>query len=102
MSGSRNHVIPGARIVWIVTMKLSPGRIEENRVMNTAVAAGTTIVLENIVENGGKNVQPVSIPPKSRIAIAIEPPIMKMYHDIKLSQGKARSRAPIMSGTRKF
>ena len=52
MSGRRNHVIPGARIVWIVTMKLSPVRIEENPVMNTAVAAGTTIVFENIVENG--------------------------------------------------
>ena len=25
-----------------------------------------------------------------------------MYHDSRLSQGKARSRAPIMSGTRKF
>ena len=43
---------PAVRIVWIVTMKLSPVRIEENPVMNTAVAAGTTIVFENIVENG--------------------------------------------------
>ena len=33
-------------------MKFRPVRIEENPVMNTAVAAGTTIVLENIVENG--------------------------------------------------
>ena len=51
-SGRRNQVIPGARIVWIVTMKFSPVRIDENPVMKTAVAAGTTIVFENIVLNG--------------------------------------------------
>ena len=33
-------------------MKFRPVRIDENPVMNTAVAAGTTIVLENIVVNG--------------------------------------------------
>ena len=44
--------MPGARIVWIVTMKFSPVRIDEKPVINTAVAAGTTIVLENIVLNG--------------------------------------------------
>ncbi len=42
----------GARIVWIVTMKFRPVKIDEKPVMNTAVAAGTTIVLENIVLNG--------------------------------------------------
>ncbi len=28
-SGSRNQVMPGARILWIVTMKFSPVKIEE-------------------------------------------------------------------------
>ena len=34
-SGSRNHVMPGMRREWIVTMKLSPVRIEENPVTKT-------------------------------------------------------------------
>ena len=50
--GSRPHVMPGARIVWMVTMKFRPVRIEENPVMNTVTAAGTTMVFENIVLNG--------------------------------------------------
>ena len=33
-------------------MKFRPVKIDENPVMKTAVAAGTTIVLENIVLNG--------------------------------------------------
>ena len=35
-SGSRNQVIPGARIWWIVTMKFRPVRIDENPVMKIA------------------------------------------------------------------
>ena len=35
-SGSRLHVMPGARILWIVTMKLSPVRIDENPEMKIA------------------------------------------------------------------
>jgi hypothetical protein len=34
-SGNRNHVMPGARIRWMVTMKLSPVRMDEKPVMNT-------------------------------------------------------------------
>jgi len=33
-SGKRNHVIPGARILWIVTIKLIPVAIEENPAKN--------------------------------------------------------------------
>jgi hypothetical protein len=39
-SGSRNQVMPGARILWIVTMKFRPVRIDEKPVMKTPSAAG--------------------------------------------------------------
>ena len=50
--GMRNQVMPGARMVWMVTTKLSPVRIEENPTMITPISAGTTQVLEKVVENG--------------------------------------------------
>ena len=76
-SGSRNQVIPGARILWIVTMKFSPVRIDEKPVMNTAIAAGTTIVLENIVRERRVE-RPAGVDPAEDQddQSAIEPPIM--------------------------
>ena len=50
--GKRDQVIPGARMVCTVTMKLRPVRMDEKPAMKTATAAGTTMVLENIVLNG--------------------------------------------------
>jgi len=47
-SGNRNHVSPGARIVWIVTMKLRPVRIDEKPVMNAPTAVYTTCVFEYV------------------------------------------------------
>jgi hypothetical protein len=40
--GIRVQVIPGARIVWIVTRKLSPVRIEEKPAMKMPTAVTTT------------------------------------------------------------
>ncbi len=48
----RNQVMPGARIVWIVTMKLSPVRIDENPMMKTPTAATITLLWEALVLNG--------------------------------------------------
>jgi len=45
-SGSRNQVRPGARMVWTVTMKLRPVRIDENPVMKTPIAASRTLLFE--------------------------------------------------------
>ena len=39
-SGRRNQVMPGARILWIVTMKFSPVRIDEKPVMKMPNAVG--------------------------------------------------------------
>ena len=40
--GMRNQVMPGARMVWTVTTKLSPVRIDENPTMMTPISARTT------------------------------------------------------------
>ena len=51
-SGSRNHVRPGARIRWMVTMKLKPVRIDEKPAMNAAIAASVTLVCDALVLYG--------------------------------------------------
>ena len=38
--------MPGARILWIVTMKFRPVRIEEKPAMKTPTAVGITWVFE--------------------------------------------------------
>ena len=48
----RNQVMPGARIRWIVTMKLRPVRIDEKPVMKMPSAVGITLVVEETVLNG--------------------------------------------------
>ncbi len=47
-SGSRNHVMPGARMRCTVTMKLRPVRIDEKPVTNTPIAAVVTAVCDAI------------------------------------------------------
>ena len=44
--GRRHHVMPGARMVWIVTMKFRPVRIELNPVMKIPMTAADTCELE--------------------------------------------------------
>ncbi len=50
--GSLNQVIPGARILWIVTMKLSPVKIDENPATKTPMAVRITLVFENMLLYG--------------------------------------------------
>ena len=45
-NGSRNHVSPGARIMWTVAIKFKPVRIDENPAMNAAIAAQKTALFE--------------------------------------------------------
>ena len=49
-SGRRSHLMPGARKVCVVAMKLTPVSTEENPTTNTPIAAVSTAELENIVE----------------------------------------------------
>ncbi len=44
--------MPGARIRWMVTMKLRPVRIDEKPVTKIPTAAGTTCDVENELLNG--------------------------------------------------
>ena len=44
--------MPGARILWIVTMKFRPVRMPENPLMKMPSAAGTTADVEATVLNG--------------------------------------------------
>ena len=43
-SGMRFQVMPGARILWMVTMKFRPVRIDENPRMKAPKSAETTAV----------------------------------------------------------
>jgi hypothetical protein len=45
-------VRPGARIRWIVTMKLKPVRMDENPAMKAAIAAIVTLVVDDCVLYG--------------------------------------------------
>ena len=51
-SGRRNQVIPGARIVCTVTIKLSPVRIDENPLIKIPSPTAMTYVFENVVLYG--------------------------------------------------
>ena len=51
-SGKRNQVIPGARIVCIVTMKFSPVRIDAKPRDEHAARRRHDLVLENMLLNG--------------------------------------------------
>jgi len=51
-SGRRNQVMPGARSICTVVMKLTPVAMLENPATNTPAAAAMTWLLENSVENG--------------------------------------------------
>jgi hypothetical protein len=42
--------MPGARIVWMVTIKFKPVRIDENLLIKIPNPAATTYVLEKVVE----------------------------------------------------
>ena len=48
-SGRRNHVRPGARILWTVTMKFRPVRMDEKPMMKMPRAVIITWVLAKLV-----------------------------------------------------
>jgi hypothetical protein len=51
--GNLNHVMPGARIRWIVTMKFRPVRIDEKPAMNTPTPARKTLEGDAVELYGG-------------------------------------------------
>src|ERR687896_2252196 len=96
-SGIRQNDMPGARIVMIVTRKLSAVAIEE-------APANCTPIVKNIwpigtsVDSGAYAVQPVENEPpgaKNEAAI-ITPAIGSIQNDSAFRRGNAMSGAPIM------
>src|SRR3954470_17824664 len=80
-SGMRHSVMPGARIVRIVTMKLTAVRIDD-------VPAHCTPMLKNsdgnswwVVESGAYPVQPAPKPAQKRLATMMMPAVGSIQND---------------------
>src|SRR5262249_30632621 len=101
--GMRQNVMPGARMVMIVTRKLSAVMIE-------LAPAHWTPMLKKIVPSGwctGKVSYPVQpdakAPPGTmKLHTIIVPAIGSSQYDSAFSRGNAMSGAPSISGTTKF
>src|SRR3954451_16801848 len=99
-SGMRQKLMPGARMVVIVTRKFRAVAIED-------APANCTPMVKNIcpigaeVESGVYAVQPVEKePPGARKdAVIIVPAIGSIQYDSAFRRGKAMSGAPIISGS---
>src|ERR1700750_1237303 len=102
-SGSRKKLIPGARIVMIVTRKFRAVAIDD-------APANCTASVKNsgpsgiVVESGAYAVQPdANEPPGARKLINIMIPASgSIQNDSALSRGNAMSGAAIISGSTKF
>src|SRR5919112_777835 len=102
-SGMRQNDMPGARIVMMVTRKLSAVAIDD-------APANCTPIVKNIcpigtsVDSGAYAVQPVAKEPPGakKEAVIIVPAIGSIQNDSAFRRGKAMSGAPIMSGRTKF
>src|SRR5271170_8410317 len=93
-SGMRVQVIPGARILMIVTMKLSPVMVELIPIVKIAKHQSAPAV-PSCKETGGYSVQPAWGPPNSSELKSMTAATGKIQKLAKLSQGNATSRAPI-------
>src|ERR687897_1212910 len=98
-SGMRQKLMPGARIVMMVTRKFSAVAIDE------APANWTPIVknswpIGTSVESGAYAVQPVANEPPGakNDAVIIAPATGSIQYDSAFSRGNAMSGAPIISG----
>src|SRR5919205_446868 len=102
-SGMRQNDMPGARIVTIVTRKLSAVAIDD-------APANCTPIVKNIcpsgmsVDSGAYAVQPdAKAPPGAKNdSSIITPATGSIQYDSALRRGNAMSGAPIMSGSTKF
>ena len=101
-SGMRPHVMPGQRILWIVTMMFSPVMIELNPEMNTPstpVSRSTDWPACCTAGRASSRYRCRRPAPTTRPARA---PIMNTYQLARLSLGNARSLVPIIIGMKKF
>src|ERR687895_2874061 len=98
-SGMRQNVMPGARIVMIVTRKFRAVAIED-------APANWTAIVKKVwpsgvsVDSGAYAVQPVANEPPGakKLASIITPATGSSQNDNAFSRGNAMSGAPIISG----
>src|SRR5271166_1884694 len=95
-SGMRVHVMPGQRILMIVTMKLVPVIVLDTPMRKTPAHHSAVPGVCRLT--GGYSVQPACGAPYRKLKKMSKPAGGKSQKLNKLSQGKATSRAPIGSG----
>ena len=102
-SGMRQKLIPGARIVMIVTRKFSAVAIDDAPANCTPIVKNSCPIGTE-VESGAYAVQPVANdPPGARNdAVIMRPATGSIQNDSAFSRGNAMSGAPIISGSTKF
>ena len=104
-SGSRNQVMPGARIVIVVTRKLiAPTTEEMPRIWTPRIQRSVPWPGRKVFSvSGGYSVQPAwALPPdwvRSPLYM-VSPPSGISQKESALIRGNAMSRAPIISGTK--
>ena len=99
-SGMRQNHMPGARIVMIVTRKLSAVAIDDAPANCTPIVKNSCPIGTS-VDSGAYAVQPVeNEPPGAKNdAVIIVPPIGSIQYESAFSRGNAMSGAPIISGS---
>src|SRR5687768_10676529 len=99
----RIQVMPGVRMLWIVTMKLiAPASDESDVRWRPRIQKSWPVVgLNSSVESGEYAVQPeLAAPPSAKkLDSMTKPPSRKSQYESAFRRGKAMSCAPIMSGT---
>ena len=102
-SGMRIQLMPGVRMLWIVTMKLTaPTNDEIERMCSPRIQRSGPLPGMCSVEFGGYIVQPPRAGPSvaRKLSISTTPPRKYSQYESAFSRGNAMSRAPIISGTR--
>src|SRR5919198_1636159 len=102
----RIQLMPEARMLWIVQMKLMAPASEESatrcsdRIQRSWPLPGE----KSFSESGGYPYHPdFEAPPEARkLRNIVRPPNRKSQYDSALRRGNAMSRAPIISGPREF
>src|SRR5262249_29255489 len=103
-SGIRIQLIPGARMLWIVQMKLiapssdeTPTRCSE-RIQRSWPWPGEKKLSERV---GELDHPALAAPPfAKKLRKRVRPPNRNSQYESAFSRGNAMSRAPIISGTR--
>src|SRR2546421_3073421 len=100
----RIQLMPGARMLWIVQMKLTPPASDDSatrwseRIQRSWPFPGE----KSFSDSGGSPYQPdFDAPPAAKkLRNIVTPPKRNSQYESAFSRGNAMSRAPIINGTR--